>query len=331
MAWFRWQENILQIFREDKTIDIAFPEIQKPSEAFHPPVFSMSGRYVAVADAKKIYVYDFKNNKYPESPGTFRNVNSTLRFDALDRIYYCDCNHIRCWDIAAQKVELLYTMSKAVHGPHSLGISPDCRYVSFCKYRSSNDYLYIYDTKSKQCMDMKRSLYHYIWIDETHIALTKCGGLNVLDVENGKNKTLIKDWTALYKKSGKDAASQLEMFCGKAKEHTYTDISVIGFKDERIFFFLSVSYYYREDEDNLHEELKSIHHKGVWSVARDGTNPVFHYATPDQFMKAIYKGFMEDGSIYWLDGENLNIFNGKERKRIASPCRPVRYYGMQNC
>ena len=330
MEWFRWTENKLQIFGDDRTIEIVFPEIQAPNEMFHPPVFSADGRYIAVADSEKIYAYDLLNGKHLESPGKFRNVTLTLRFDARNRIYYCDCNHIGRWDLAAQKIEPLYTMSRVVHGPESLGISPDCRYVSFCKYRSSSYYLYVYDTETKQCMDMKLALYRYAWLDETHIVWTGGSGLRILDIESGKSSTPIKDWSAIYKKSKKHDADLLNMFCGKARGRVNTDIALLGVKDGRIMFSLWVSHYYRENEENFLEDLKSIEHRGVWSAEKDGTNPAFCYADPDIDGKAVYKAFREDGSFFWKDEENLHIFDGKAVRRMDLPCSPVRYYEMRN-
>ncbi len=328
VSWYRWAENILQVTKKDEVIEIMFPGITTPQSEFNAPVFSKDERYIAVRDGRKIYIYDSKHNKIIESPCKFKDPVFFVRFDTFNKVFYVEGNRIGFWDINTQKVETLYNMNRAVHGPESLGVSPNGRYVSFCKYRSGGYYLFIYDTLKQICRDLKFTLYHYIWIDETHIAWTLSGGLKVLDVESGKSKTLIKDWSALYKKAKKEDAAMLEKFC--SKENTNTHLNLLGFKDGKLYFSLWVDYYYRNNENDLREELKSIHHKGIWVVNEDGTKPAFCYTKPDEFMKAIHKGIMTDGNIYWLDPGVLNIFDGKEVKRIEGPYMPVVYYEMRN-
>ena len=328
MSLYRWTENILQVSKKDEVIEIMFPGITTPQSGFNAPVFSKDERYIAVLDSRKIYIYDSKHNKIIESPCKFKDPVFFVRFDAFNQVFYVEGNRIGFWDINTQKVETLYNMNRAVHGPEWLGVSPNGRYVSFCKYRSGGNYLFIYDTVKQICRDLKLSLYHYIWIDETHIAWTLSGGLKVLDIESGKSKTLIKNWSALYKKAGREDAAMLEQF--SSKEHTNTDMDLLGFKDGNLYFSLWVSHYYRNNETDLREELKSIHHKGIWMVNEDGTKPSYCYTMPDEFLKAIHKGIMADSSIYWLDADALNIFDGKEVNRIEGAYRPVIYHEMRN-
>ena len=328
MSWYRWTENILQVTKKDEVVEIMFPDITVPQSEFNAPVFSKDERYIAVLDGRKIYIYDSEHNKIIESPCKFKDPVFCVRFDIFNKVFYVEGNRIGFWDINTQKVETLYNMNRAVHGPEWLGVSPDGRYISFCKYRSGGYYLFVYDAVKQMCRDLKLSLYHYTWIDETHIAWTLSGGLKVLDIESGKSKTLIKDWSALYKKAKKEDKAMLETFC--SREHTHTNLDLLGFKDGNLYFSLWVSHYYRDNENDPWEELKSIHHDGIWVVNEDGTKPKFCYTMPDEFLKAIHKGIMEDGSLYWRDTDTLNIFDGGEIKRIKGSYRPVIYHEMRN-
>lgn len=323
MALFCWNGNVLQILRKDRMTDITFPDIGASRGKFNAPVFSKDERYIAVCEGSKIYIHDAQDSKIITPPEQFKNTVFFVRFDDADRVYYIEGNRIGRWDLTAQKVETLYHMSRAVHGPEWLGVSPDGRYISFCKYRSGSDHLFIFDVQTKECRDLKCSLYHYIWIDQTHIAWTLLGGLKILDVESGKSTTLVRGWKDLYKKTGKEYAALLEKFCGKEDIDIYTYLDLLGCKDGKLYFSLRVRYHYRDNEADLSEKLKKIGHQGVWSVGTDGTNPAFCYVIPDEFVKAIHKGFLSDGSIYWLEPEALHIAGGGSVKRMDAPCAPV--------
>ena len=333
MTWYRWRENVLQILRNDREVEIKFSDITIPqlAEISVPvctPIVSKDERYIAVRSGKKIYVHDGQNNEIIESPGKFKDYVHSVRFDDFNHIFYIEGNRIGVWDIHTQKAETLYNMNRAVHGPEWLGVSPDGRYVSFCKYRSNGYYLFIYDTVEQICRDLKLSLFHYSWIDETHIAWTLSGGLKVLDVESGKSKTLLRDWSAVYKKTERESAAMLEKFC--SKDNTYTNLDLLGFKNGKLYFSLWVNHYYRNDKNDLREELKSIEHRGIWMVAEDGANPTLCYTMPDEFLKAIHKGIMADGKVYWLEADTLIIFDGKDVERIDGAYNPVEYYEKRN-
>ena len=321
VSWYRWSNNLLQISKNGQISEILFPDFTVPPSEYHAPVLSKGNRYVAVWYEKTIYVHDAQNDQIFVAPVKFKAPAFDLVFDSSDRLYYCEGNRIGYWDLANQKIEPLYNMARAVHGPESLGVSPSGRYISFCKYRSAGYYLFIYDTVTQTCKDQKFSLYHYIWIDETHIAWTLSGGLKVLDVETGKSKTLLKDWSAVYKKAAKKDADLLEAF--STTENVYTDLDLLGFKDGKLYFSLYISPFSRRAPRNLS-------HLGIWSIDTSGSCPAFCYTMPDGFYKAIHKGFTENGSIHWGEEEALNIFDGKSIRRLIGPYHASIYYQKIN-
>ena len=155
VTWYRWRENVLQILRNNREVEIKFSDITIPqlveiSVPVCTPIVSKDERYIAVRSGKKIYVHDGQNNEIIESPGKFKDYVHYVRFDDFNHIFYIEGNRIGVWDIHTQKAETLYNMNRAVHGPEWLGVSPDGRYVSFCKYRSNGYYLFIYDRANTQ-------------------------------------------------------------------------------------------------------------------------------------------------------------------------------------
>lgn len=309
MVSYCWEKNVLHILDNGKITDIVFPDITLPKSEYDTPVVSCNKRYVAVPDGRQIYVYDNQNDKVTAFPEKLENSVYEVRFDSLDRIYYIEGNRIGRWDLSTQKTVLLYNMGRAVHGPESLGVSPDGRYISFCKYCSSSDYLFVLDTLTGECRDLKFSIYHYVWVDESHIAWSKYGGLKILDVRTGKSKTILKDYLTVIKKCRKEDSPWLEPF--RTLSDVSTNIDLLGHKNGQLYFSLWVYKYF---DPNMNEA--SIHHKGIWKVNTAGSDLAFCYVIPDEFMKAIYKGFMANGSIYWRTGESLNLFDGAKFQKI---------------
>lgn len=318
MFLYRAEENTIHFCEDNNTFEAKLPE---KASSYDRPTVNKDGRYIASAPMNRIYVYDKEACELIEAPFKFKhNVFGALRFDEHNRIYYIEGNTIGRWKIGESSPEVLFTMKRATHGPSDLGVSPSGRYVSFLKYRSDSNYLYILDTETGECKDLKFSVYHYIWTDETHIAWTKSGGLKLLDIETGKSKLLIKDHTTLAKKANKEDAAILPYVTTKDNPYLTADIDLLGIFENRLWFSLYV--------------FKS-NHDSIWSVGLDGTCPKCGYVPPYEIASAFRKAvagwkYFVSGGLSWTKENRLHIYDGESYNTLSSDWRPVVLYTSRN-
>lgn len=326
------QKNPIKIYDVDEVFEINIPENISVYDMFST---NKNNRYIALAPQKTIYVYDRETKQLITAPFKLKPAFHSLRFDENDQLYFISGNAVSRWKIESEKEEELFVMKRATHGPSDLGVSPSGKYVSFLKYRSDSNYLYILDTTTGECVDTKISVYHYAWTDETHIAFTKSGGLKILEVTTGKSKTVVKDHTALAKKCPKDNAAILERYVAN-KDHFITyDLDLLDIYENKIWF----SFYITDHDEDIMardpetNELTKNHicHHAVWNVNLDGTSPRLCYEVPADYWSAILKAgagwkYFVNGCYLWNKDNSLHVFDGKDHYSTEGELRPVVLY-----
>ena len=159
-----------------------------------------------------------------------------VRFDKKDNLYYIDANNIGVIDIITSNDTILYNVGKKQHNPQNIGVSPNGRYVSFCRYRGDNLCLYLYDVQKEEFKDYKLSIYHYAWLDDDHIAWSKGAGLKVLDVNTGKSQLIVKDHKSLIKKISKENIEMFDVFKGIDNTSLFVDLDLLRVLNGNIYF-----------------------------------------------------------------------------------------------
>lgn len=313
MILHNWNGSTLTLSYDGEMSEIVFPEVTNC-----PPVFSESKRYIAVGAVKNVYIYDVENKAMASHPVKSKEKVREPRFDTHDRLYFADKNSVIRWDFNARKSECLISLPRAFHGPEALGISPDEKYVSFCKYRSDSYYLYLLNTETGECKDLKFSVYNYLWLDETHIAWTKSGGIKILDTETCKSKTVVNDYKSILKKCGNDDKKYLEPFA--VSQNPGTNMDLYGVRDGRLIFWLWV-YQFSGDGPEMH-------HKGLWSVNTDGSDPRSIYNIPQEIFSGLFVHFLEDGNFYADKKDTAYVFDGVSKKEFPRTWRPIVYFGQ---
>jgi len=309
MALYCWKENVLQIYRDGDILEIAFPECTSGV-----PVCSRTERYIAVPGEKKLFVYDSEQKTVLTLPHKqFFGKNTAVRFDAEDKVLSFHGNEIFCHDLVTKKSEKLYHAGRSPYNPQNTAVSPKGRYISYCRYRSADLRLYVYDRQSGQCLDPKFSVYHYAWLSETQIAYSLKGGIKVLDVQTGKSVTLLRDHRAVAKRCArKEDADILRPYCTPNEEFLFADLDLMRVCGDRIFFGLWLFPHGREP------------HYGIWSSASDGTDTRWHYKPrmTRQFADP-YSFLTRSGKfVYWADHKRF-LFDGTTAVSLSEDWREM--------
>ncbi len=327
MYFFKRSDCKFEFYDNGKLKEIVFPET-----AYGIPVFNSNKRYVAIGSVNKIYVYDFEKDVITTLLHKSKNTIRYIRFDKNDNLYYIDGNNIGTIDIKKSEDTVLYNVGKTPHNPQNLGVSPNARHVSFCRYRSNGLCLYLFDTENKELKDYKISLFHYAWLDDDHIVWSKSGGLKILDINTGKSKLILKDHKSLIKKINKEDAKMFDMFKEIDASSLYVDLDLIKVLNGDIYFTLAISCY--SSDPNLGEAIaKSLYengyfsseeyysknpvrentkkHYGVWSMNIEKNTAKYHYEFSGEYRKANsgYKFLMSNGNLAWARN-GWHIFDG---------------------
>ena len=303
MSFYKWNGCKLELNENGKITEILFPE-----EVWYAPVISSSRRYVAASALNKIYVYDFESETIITlSHKAKYHIGDSIRFDKKDNFYYIDGNDIGFVDIENRKDTFLYNVGRKQHGPENIGVSPNGRYVSFCRYRSDGKFLYLFDTQKEIIKDYKFSVYHYAWLDDDHIVWSKGGGLKVLDVNTGKSQLIVKDHKSLIKKIDKDNARMFDVFNGIDSTSLWTSLDLLRVLNGNIYFSLATGCF-----------GNGVKHYGIWSINLEENTVKFHYEFSGEYLKANagWKFLMNNGNLAWKRNE-WHIFDGETEKTLS--------------
>ena len=290
MSFYKLNDCKLELNENGKITEIVFPE-----KVYGVPTFNISGRYVAVVSANKIFVYDSESETIITLLHKSKYHITDIRFDKSDNLYYIDGNNIGVIDIKTSNDTILYNVGKKQHNPHNIGVSPNGRYVSFCRYRGGNLYLYLFDTQKEELKDYKLSIYHYAWLDDDHLVWSKGSGLKVLDVNTGKSQLIVKDHKSLIKKISKENIEMFDAFKGIDSTSLFVDLDLLRVLNGNIYFSLAINYF----GDGIPENAKQ--HYGIWSINLKENTVKFHYEFPSEYRKATagYKFLMNNGDLAW--------------------------------
>ncbi len=308
MSFYKWNGCNLEIYETQQIKSIFFPK-----KICGYPICSYSKRYIAVAAESKIYIYDSENESFIQIPYKSKYLRRNMRFDKKDNLYYIDGNNIGVIDLKSGKDAFLYALAKKHHGPQNLGVSPDGRYISFCRYRNDNLSLFVFDKEENELKDYKISVYHYSWLNENNIVLSKGGGLKLLDINTGKSQLLLKDHKSLTKKCSKENAGIFDVFNGIDKLSLWVDLDLLRVINKKIYFSLAIDYFGGGATD------KSLKHYGIWSIDYNEKKAKFCYEFPDDYRKASagYKFLMSKGNIAWYR-DGWTIFDGTTQSHLSN-------------
>lgn len=313
MLLYRRINNQMQLCEGNDILSLPLAE-----EGLAEPVLNWDKQYAAFHDGRKICIYDRQNGRLIDVPVRCRHAFGQMRFDRANRLYCIDGNTIFRWQIGASTLEPLYTLKRAQHGPRDIGVSPDGRYVSFRKYRADSYWLFLLDTATGECRDLKTSIYHYIWVDNTHLAWTKGAGLKLLDASTGKSKTLIRDHTTLLKKISQEDAAHLAAFASADDEYPIDSLDLLGLRDGMLYFSLT-----------LYQFSAGLEHRGIWRVKPDGTAAQYCFPMPAEFQQTAYQYFTEEGHLVWL-GSTSAVFDGSATHQLTDGWQPACLFTSRN-
>lgn len=317
MSFYRFNECLLTLYEGGKTTEIVFPE-----ELYGVATFNQSRRYVAVSAQNKIFVYDFETEKIITLRHKSKYPLRHFRFDSSNRLYYLDGNQLGLLDINNGEDISLFDVGRKHHNPQDIGVSSDGRYVSFCRYRSDNCYLYLFDTQKEELIDYKLSLYHYAWLDDAHIVWSKGGGLKVLDVNTGKSQLLVKDHKTLIKKS-KENAERFAMFHASDNASLYVDVYLLRISNGKIYFSLVIN-----DFKSSTPEYQKKHY-GIWSIYPKDYSIEFHYEFSSDCRKAGERFITNDGKLAWIENE-WHIYDGVSEETFPGDWEQAIYFDSLN-
>ena len=267
-----------------------------------PPVFDKIGKKIAFAVNTAVLIYDLTTGETTEIPKkAIKNGSESVRFDSNGDLYFVSGNSIVKHSFQQNKTDTLYTLKGAIHCPESLGISPDCRYVSFTKYGKGADRLYIIDTIHNACTDTEVSLYHYAWISAENIVFSKSGGLKIYDLTTQKTKVIIGSVASLFKKCINGSEEQLSYFRELRSNDFFNTSDLLRTDGNEIVFSLALDCFKGE----------KVSHTGIWKCDIHGKNLQFLYSFPSEYRKAVYKYFDNANRIAWIRDNSLRIYDGQ--------------------
>lgn len=316
MSFYKLNDCKLELNENGKITEIVFPE-----KVYGVPTFNNSRRYVAVSSVNKIFVYDFENETIRTLLHKSKYYLTDVRFDKRDNLYYVDGNNIGVIDIITSSDTILYNVGKKQHNPQNIGVSPNGRFVSFCRYRGDNLCLYLYDIQKEEFVDYKLSVYHYAWLDDDRIVWSKGGGLKVLDVNTGKSRLIVRDHKSLIKKIGKEKVEMFDDFEGIDNSSLCIDLNLLRVLNGNIYFSLAINYYGNDAKQ----------HYGIWSINLEENAVKFHYEFPSEYRKAVagWKFLMNDGNLAWARN-GWHIFDGISNITMHGDWQQIKYFDSLN-
>ena len=307
MILHQWNDNILKLASYDSVKEITFPEATRAV-----PHFNKNKRYFAVSSVKNAYLYDMQNDTMIAYPYKKDRNTMSFCFDSKDRLYFSDKDSLVRWDFENQETKTLYTFPRAIHLPEMLMLSPNEKLLAFARYKSSGKYMYVLNLETLECTELKFAVFNYLWIDNSHIAWSLSGGIKVFDLNTRKNKSLIKDFKAVYKKCSEADKERIEYFMTAANTENCVDL--IGKKDDKLLFSLDVF--------QLGNFESSPRHKGMWSVDFDGKKPTYIHSLPLAF-NGLARYNLDNDFVYAIDPERAMISNGTIYKEFDRRWGPV--------
>lgn len=320
MSFYKLNDCRLELNDNGKITEIVFPE-----KVYGVPTLNISRRYVAVASVNKLFVYDFESETIITLLHKSKNPITGVRFDKKDNLYYIDGNNIGFIDFITSKDTILHNVGKRQHNPQNIGVSPNGRYVSFCRYCGDNLCLYLFDTQKEEFKDCKLSIYHYAWFDDDHIVWSKGSGLKILDVNTGKSQLIVKDHKSLIKKIGKENIEMFDAFKGIDNTSLFVDLDLLRVLNGSVYFSLAINYF----GNDVPEDAKK--HYGIWSIKLEENIVRFHYNFPDEYRKANagWKFLMNDGNLAWARNE-WHIFDGISDITLLGDWEQLIYFDSLN-
>ena len=320
MSFYKLNDCKLKLNENRAVTEIVFPE-----KVYGVPTFNNSRRYVAVASVNKIFIYDFEIETIITLLHKSKHHITGVRFDKKDNLYYIDGNNIGVIDIITSNDTILYNVGKKQHNPQNIGVSPNGRYVSFCRYRGDNLCLYLYDIQKEEFKDYKLSIYHYAWLDDDHLVWSKGGGLKVLDANTGKSQLIVNDHKSLIKKISKENIEMFDVFKGIDNTSLFVDLDLLRVLNGNIYFSLAINYF----GNDVPEDAKQ--HYGIWSINLEENTVKFHYEFPDEYRKANagWKFLMNDGNL--AGGRNgWHIIDGISNIILSGDWEQIIYFDSLN-
>lgn len=295
MSFCRWKGCVLELHTPEREGEIVFPKCLDDS-----PVLSRDGRYAAVC-GEEVYIHDCNETQTVYLKKKFVHY---FCFDQNNRFYYTDHNDICVLNLETMQDDLLYSVGRTPNNPQNIAVSPYGTYVSFCRYKGDNLWLYLVDTETKELIDYRISVWYYAWLDEEHIVWTKNSGLKILNVKTGETKLILRDHKKLIKQGFGELFEQFRDLDGSLSLFVNLDFRRV--LNGRIYFTLEV--------DNFNPKRQ---HLGLWSVGADDYTPQFHYAFPTDFRKAIHKYLDHNGTLVWASN-SWHIFDGTTEKILPN-------------
>ena len=312
--------------------------ISLPDTPANPPILCQSrgGRYIFLgndrschhneveqpAGAHGLWVYDWSLGRLTAVPHKVKkdDVYWDAVFGPESTLFFSDGNTLWRWTPGQTHTEKLIRFQQAKGAPIGLDLSPDGRYLSYCKFRSDSQILHLYEVNTGAVRDLRFSIFHYGWLDSTHVVWTKSGGLKVLDTEGGKSRTILRDRRALLKRCPQ-AAELLEVFV--REEHVSEEMDFLGVQSGRIWFSLCLSAYHVATSSSVRDGYPR--HRGIWSVEPDGSHPKLHFTLPSGCTSL---SLQPDESVCWMERDHphvpaVQVWDGQAGHTISGWCLPT--------
>lgn len=345
MLLFRCTDNSVQFWEDEKHWDVSFPEklARTPTAAY----LSWDHRYVAFGNDRGIeagsppgtlqptglhgiWVYDLQKHTLTAVPHRVQpsDVFWEASFDRNGALYYSDGNAFWRWNIGDQNPERLFKFQRVKGAPMGMAVNANGDHIAYYKFKSDERRFHLYDIRTDNDQDLKFSIYHFGWLDDTHIAWTRSGGLKLLDIESGKSTLLLKNYQSIMKKCNKADAELLSPFTKFESIDVFEDLDVLGFCENRIMFMLrlfSPKSASSRIANFLNKKPQGTKHSGIWSVALTGKDVRFHFPVPSNYKNSFYTGWDHSSNcLRWIDKEQvLQLWDGQKQKFFPAGWMPV--------
>lgn len=201
-----------------------------------------------------------------------------------DKLYFNSGNTINIIDIHTGIFTKLVKFSSIEFSPMSLCISEKGNYLSYHKWKSNRQRLYIYDLLSNKEFDMGISFYGYSWLDNQHIIYSLRNGLIVFNVNTKKSEKIIRNAKSLLKQ-------YLDKIDEKYIISTFNGVDLVIDKIEKPVYCNTRIYF---EVFLLSGEKKHI---GIYSITKDKTDLRCHFSS-NQGLISDYGLLSDEETIY---------------------------------
>lgn len=240
-------------------------------------------------ESKGIYICDLIEESIRQ---IYSKQSYDLVFDTLqERLFFNSGNTINIFDLHSRSSSKLYKFTRINGAPISLSTDVDGCYLSYSKWKSNKQRLFIYDLLENNETELGVSFFNYCWLDNHHIIYAQYSGLSVLNIHTKKSEKIIRDAKSLIKGYGKNSEDAFEIVRFQGADLIVDNIFNPVLCNERIYFQVFLA-------------DKNTRHDGIYSISKNKTDLQCHFLSKHGITDY---GFLTDRqTLYIFINQNTN-------------------------